>query len=116
MKSQGLPISTIVIIVISIVVLSAVLLFFFSGFGKPTGTLSEQNALSKCQSKCSIIAASSPTTADKVTSLASSNNVNYCEELNVKGETKYCPDITKCYIESAKCTVTCDVSGIVGCS
>ena len=107
MKSQSLPISTIIIIVLSIVVLSAVLLFFFSGFGKPSNTLSEQEALSRCQSRCSMISASNPQSADNVTALAASGKINYCEELNVNGQSIYCPDITKCYVESAKCTLSC---------
>jgi flagellar basal body-associated protein FliL len=115
LKSQSLPISTIVIIVISIVVLSAVLLFFFSGFGKPSNTLSEQEALSRCQSRCSIISASNPTTSDKVTALASSDKVNYCENITVNGEVKQCPEITKCYVESAKCTLSCS-GDTPGCS
>jgi flagellar basal body-associated protein FliL len=104
-KAQGLPINTIILIVIAIVVLAAVLLFFFTGFGKPSGTLSEQQALSNCQSKCSVIASSNPTSAATAATLA--NSQNFCTTFKVGAQDKVCTDYTTCYISSVPCAISC---------
>ena len=52
MKSQGLPIQTIVLIVIAIVALAAIIIFFFGGFAKSTSGVDTQTTLSECQSYC----------------------------------------------------------------
>ena len=110
MKSQSLPISTIIIIVLSIVVLSAVLLFFFSGFGKPSNTLSEQEALSRCQSRCSIIASNSPNSSEISNVIG-----DYCTQKNVAGEQKKCDQLMNCYVASADCVINCSATKY-GCS
>lgn len=67
MKSQGLPMTTIVLLILVIIVLVGVAIFFFTGFGEGQEGLAEQITLSKCQSECA-----------KIQAGASPNSTNFC--------------------------------------
>ena len=95
-KSQGLPLQTIVILVLVIVALAAILMFFFGGFGKSGASLNDQQALSKCQSRCTRARAIAlGTTTD--TSIGTDSD--YCSELTVEGESKKCDQIMSCELQ-----------------
>ena len=52
MKSQGMPMQTIALIIIVIIVLAGVAIFFFVYFGKGKGVVGTQTDYSKCKNLC----------------------------------------------------------------
>ena len=65
MKSQGLPIQTIVIIILVIVVLAAVLVFFFGTFAKNKQTSDVQTFISRCNTIASQVQGDYPSSRDE---------------------------------------------------
>ena len=57
MKSQGLPMTTIALLILVIIVLVGVAIFFFVGFGEGQEALSPTLSLAECQSYCARVAA-----------------------------------------------------------
>ena len=92
MKSQGLPITTIVLIVIILVTLIAVSIFFFSGFGKTSKQLSPSISIAKCQSICS-----------NAKSMAANMDYSSSNEASIKEKSKFCENNCS---EVVSCRVT----------
>ncbi|HDQ59994.1 MAG TPA: hypothetical protein ENN30_02260 [Candidatus Woesearchaeota archaeon] len=63
-KAQGLPITTIVLMVIILVTLVALALFFFSGFGRTSKQVDPGIAIAQCQSRCNRAKALAPYETD----------------------------------------------------
>ncbi|MCD6576242.1 MAG: hypothetical protein J7K73_03720 [Nanoarchaeota archaeon] len=101
MKSQGLPMQTIVLIVIIVVTMAVVIMFFYTSFNKSKQPTEDQGKYANCQAICTQINSESPTTSDRVVSLA--NNLNYCD--------KNCDDYLACYVDTAGCIISCSASG-----
>ncbi len=99
MKSQGLPMQTIVLIILVIVTLAAVLIFFFSSFGQGKTGVGEQNIFAKCQALCAKITSQEPTTTTAASNAA--NNVGFCDS--------NCDSYLSCKVESVSpaCLITC---------
>ena len=130
MKSQGLPLQTIVILVLVIVALAAILMFFFGGFGKSGGSLNDQQALATCQSRCSrakaiaseLIFGNSTDKAKRGILYTSTSSVglniykagsysNYCTKVNVEGSNEFCSSLMSCNVlfkdETDQCRLGC---------
>ena len=108
MKSQSLPISTIVIIVIAVVVLAAVLLFFFGAFGRPSNTVNTQNLITKCNTIAEEVQNSNPATTGDAGSLAT--QFGYCTQMPQYNNMR-CSNVTHPQIETTQdgpCTLDCD--------
>ncbi len=105
MKSQSLPIQTIVMIIIVIVVLAAVLIFFYSQFSKNNSIQNRQTFSSRCQTIVSQIQGSNPQNENDVISRA--NALNYCKKDPSTG--LRCNDTLSATIEysEGKCTLGC---------
>ncbi len=109
MRAQGLPITTIVLIIIAIAVLAGVVLLFYFGWFKPQSSVGEQEMISKCQSLCAQIQAHNPKTKSDVTNYLD----GFCSY-------KYnCSDYVTCRINTqteGECIVSCTGNGIGSCS
>lgn len=98
MRAQGLPITTIVLIIIAIAVLAGVVLLFYFGWFKPQSSVGEQEMISKCQSLCAQIQAHNPKTKSDAASYADT----FCS-FN-------CSDYVTCRVtlqEGGECIIDC---------
>ena len=123
MKSQGLPIQTIVILVLVIVSLAAILMFFFGGFGKSGSSLNDQQALATCQSRCTrarTFAMGLEKGTDNTNASYVVGNSSFCNETSVEGQNLKCDKITSCRVlfknQPDECTLNCVAWNIGTCS
>ena len=77
MKSQGLPMQTIVIIILVIVVLAAVLIFFFSAFSQNRHTSDVQTFVSHCNTIASQVQGDYPSSTTEAKTDAGSKG--FCD-------------------------------------
>ena len=123
MKSQGLPLQTIVILVLVIVALAAILMFFFGGFGKSGASLNDQQALSLCQSRCTRARALAIAFINDATNINASyvvGNSTFCNTTVVEGSGVRCDKITSCRVlfknQPDECTLHCNTWNSGTCS
>ena len=121
MKSQGLPLQTIVILVLVIVSLAAILMFFFGGFGKSGASLNDQQALSKCQSRCTrarTFAIALDKDQDNINNTIEKSS--FCNTTVVEGSGVRCDKITSCKVlfknQPDECTLHCNTWNSGTCS
>lgn len=108
MKSQAMPIRTVVLIVIIIVSIAAILLFFYSSFSRTRTSASEQSYVTECQQICSRIQASNPKSSTDLSTLDGDWNSK------VFPNNKHCYDITGCTVyltDGTKCSSNIGRSG-----
>ena len=96
MKSQGLPIRTIVIVIMILIALAVVILFSIESTSRSKAGVDEQATLSKCNSICAKISAIAQT-KDDVISIATEEG--FCD-LN-------CPDYITCTPDLCSGALTC---------
>ncbi len=103
MKSQGLPMQTIVLVVIAVVVMVAVMLFFFTSMKSGEKPTKQQGEFANCQAICTQINSESPTTAAKAASIA--DGLNFCS--------KKCDEYLTCKIDTANCVIGCNPTSCI---
>lgn len=107
MKSQGMPISFIVIAAMAVLVLVVVLLFFFGGFR--TEAVTAQTAINTCSSKC-ILESELAKTKTSPYSDASSRFCAITQDVKSVGTGLRCDALTTCEVtiaDGTRCTLKC---------
>ena len=110
MKSQSLPMQTIVLIILIIIVLATVLLFFFSTFAKNKQTTDVQTFISHCNTIASQIQGDYPKTFSDVETDA--GNKGFCDP-NPSLDNKNCGNYVNPVIHASNgdCRLNCTSSG-----